>query len=131
MANSISRGEIFFVSLDPVRGHEMGGNKKRPVVVISINAIHQKTGIAAVVPGTTTAPKSQFPNVIEVLPDAHNNLTNVTYFQCHQIRAIDESRMSATPAGRLSGRDLSRLEAAVWRVLGWVPPTKPFVPPPP
>jgi mRNA interferase MazF len=33
---SIHRGEIYFVSLDPVKGREQAG--KRPVLVLSIDA---------------------------------------------------------------------------------------------
>src|ERR1035441_2294288 len=116
MANSIQRGGIFFVLLDPVVGSEMG-YKERPVVVLSINDIHRPTGIATVVPGTTTPPKSNFVNVVRVDPDESNNLARVTYFQCHQIRAIDQTRMTTPPVGWLAERDFREIEKATWRVL--------------
>jgi hypothetical protein len=45
MENRIARGERYFVYLDPAFGHELGGYKTRPVVVVSINDIHRKTGV--------------------------------------------------------------------------------------
>ena len=48
----IERGQVFFVDLDPVMGREIGGQKVRPVVVLSINDINSKPLVVTVVPGT-------------------------------------------------------------------------------
>ena len=118
MENMIQRGDIFFISLDPTRGREIGGNKERPVVVMSINDIHQKTRIVAVVPGTSS--KSLYRNVVQVNPDEENGLKLETYFQCHQIRAVDQGRMTARPIGRLSKADFGKVEMAVRHSLGLI-----------
>jgi mRNA interferase ChpB len=46
----MNRGEIWFVSLDPVAGHEQRGN--RPVLIISPSRFNQVTGAPVVVPIT-------------------------------------------------------------------------------
>ena len=114
--NLIERGEVFFIHLDPVFGRELGGYKERPVVVVSINDIHRNTRLITIVPGTTTA--IDRPNIVGVTPDAGNRLREPTYFQCHQIRAVDQGRMTRRAAGRLSRVDVQRIESAIRTTLG-------------
>jgi len=115
----IKRGHIYFVQLDPVVGKEMGGSKRRPVLVLSINDINQMPLVVTVVPGTKAAGKpSAFRNVATVLPTPTNGLSVDTNFQCHQIRAIDHSRFSPRPTGWLSAEDIARIEEAVKFSLG-------------
>ena len=116
--NTIRRGDVFFIFLDPSFGREIGGYKMRPVVVMSINDIHQKTRIVAVVPGTST--QSSHLNVVRVNPDGSNRLESETYFQCHQIRAVVQGRMTARPIGRLSEADFGKVEMAVRHSLGLI-----------
>jgi mRNA-degrading endonuclease toxin of MazEF toxin-antitoxin module len=114
--NRISQGEIYFVHLDPTFGREIGGYKVRPVLVVSINDIHQRTRIVAVVPGTTTV--SAFPNVVRIDRTESNRLPEATYFQCHQIRAVDQGRMTSGPIGRVSRADFERVQEALRLSLG-------------
>jgi mRNA interferase MazF len=117
----IERGEIYFVELDPVVGREIGGQKARPVVVLSINDINIKPLVVTVVPGTKAAEKvTTYRNVVLVVPSQGNGLALPTIFYCHQLRAIDHTRFPPRPAGRLSSSDLVRLEEAVKFCLGLV-----------
>src|SRR5687767_1766657 len=108
MENNIERGEVYFVHLDPAFGREIGGYKTRPVIVVSINDIHQQTRIVTVVPGTSTSSPPRA-NVIRVEPAAENGLREPTYFQCHQVRGIDQGRMTSRRIGRVSRADFNRL----------------------
>lgn len=47
---SIERGEIYFVDLNPVKGREQSG--KRPVLVLSINAINRLPLVVTIIVGT-------------------------------------------------------------------------------
>src|SRR6266700_2200708 len=114
--NAIQRGDVYFIFLDPSFGREIGGYKIRPVVVMSINDVHQQTRIVAVVPGTTT--HSAYPNVARIDPASGNGLKEPTYFQCHQIRAVDQGRMTSYRVGQLSVADFRKVEAAVRHSLG-------------
>jgi mRNA interferase MazF len=112
----IEPGQVYFVSLDPIAGREMGGNKRRPVVVLSINALNRKPLVVAVVPGTSTI--MRFRNMVEVLSSQTNGLSSPTYFACHQIRGIDHSRFVTPHVGWLSANDLARVEESVKFCLG-------------
>ena len=115
--NRIARGELYFVHLDPTFGREIGGYKRRPVVVVSIDSIHQNTRIVGVVPGTSTP--STRPNVVRIASDQINGLEErETFFHCQQIRAIDQGRMTSPPIGRLSQNDLRRIEDGLRYSLG-------------
>lgn len=114
--NRIARGEVYFVHLDPAFGREIGGYKTRPVVVVSIDSIHQNTRIVAIVPGTSTA--STQSNVVKIDPDGDNRLTGPTFFHCQHLRAIDQGRMTSRPVGRLSQRDIRRIEDGLRYTLG-------------
>jgi mRNA-degrading endonuclease toxin of MazEF toxin-antitoxin module len=48
---AILRGEIYFVDLNPVQGREQAG--RRPVLVISIDAIYRRPLVVTVVVGTS------------------------------------------------------------------------------
>ncbi len=111
MENSIERGDIFWVFLDPAFGREIGGYKNRPVLVISARDAHRNTRIVTIVPGTKTARLT--PRAVRVDPDPTNRLREVTFFQCDQIRAVDQGRMTERSSGRLARADLLRIETAI------------------
>jgi len=50
---TIQRGEIYFVNLNPIQGREQSG--KRPVLVLSIDAINKLPLVVTVVIGTKGA----------------------------------------------------------------------------
>ena len=118
MPNRILMGEIYFVLLDPTVGREMGGGYPRPVIVVSLKWVHQKTGVVMVVPGTGTA--APYRNVVQIDPTPANGLSKVTYFACHQSRAIDESRFISPAIGRASSLDLEKVQQTLWELLGWI-----------
>ena len=117
--NRIQRGEIYFVFLDPCFGKEIGGYKTRPVVVVSIDDIHQHTRLVTVVPGTSTNRSDEKSNLVLVRPDSNaNGLRELTVFLCHQVRTIDQGRMTSRPVGRLSPADILRVEKGLRFSLG-------------
>jgi len=113
----ILQGEIYFVELRPTRGKELD-LKRRPVVVVSINDINLKPLVVMIVPGKTHRPgKKVFWNEVRVEPSMTNGLTNVTLFECFQIRALDHSRFDQGPAGVLSFEDMSRIVDRIMRCI--------------
>jgi mRNA interferase MazF len=117
---AIYRGEIYFVSLDPVRGREMGGGKTRPVAVVSINDLNRKDLVVVVVPGTKQdgSKRSDYRNVIQVPRTPQNGLKFDTIFHCHQVRALDRNRFTTPAIGQLSTVHLQSLENAIRYSLG-------------
>jgi mRNA interferase MazF len=112
----IQRGDIYFVNLNPVQGREQAG--QRPVLVLSIDAINRLPLVITVVVGTKGAnvPRD-YPTNVRVAP-VDSGLPMETVFLCFQVRSLDAQRFPATPAGKLSGPALQRVEAAVRYCLG-------------
>ena len=65
----IKRGEIYLVNLNPIKGREQAG--RRPVLVISSDAINKQPLVVSVVVGTDAR---------KVLKDYP------TTYECHQLR---------------------------------------------
>ena len=113
---TIQRGEIYFVNLNPVKGREQAG--ARPVLVLSIDAINSLPLVVTVVVGTKGANISRdYPTNVRVSP-AESDLPVETVFLCFQIRSLDPTRFPETPAGRISGETLARIEKVVRYCLG-------------
>ena len=87
---TIKRGEIYFVNLNPVRGREQSG--KRPVLILSIDAINQLPLVVTVIVGTKGKNISRdYPTNIRV-STAESGIPLETVFLCFQIRSLDPAR---------------------------------------
>jgi mRNA interferase MazF len=86
----IKRGQIFFVSLDPVQGREQSG--RRPVLVVSDDIINSLPLVVTVVVGTDAANITRaYPtNVLVKAKDS--GLPKDTIFLCFQLRSLDTKR---------------------------------------
>jgi mRNA interferase MazF len=115
----IQRGQIYFVYLDPTFGHELGGSKTRPVVVLSINDVNDKPVAVTIVPGTSDkGQQGNFRNVVRVEPRPQNGLPTPTLFQCNQVRALDKGRFVGKLIGWLADDDMRRIEKSLKYTLG-------------
>ncbi len=82
------KGEIWIVSLEPVKGSEIG--KTRPALVISNNRNNTFSETATVLPITS--------NILKVYPfevflsNKETKLKNDSKIKCNQIRTIDKKR---------------------------------------
>lgn len=107
----VKRGEIYFVDLNPVKGREQAG--KRPVLVLSINAINQLPLVATVIVGTKGENISRdYPTNVRV-SSKESGLPLETIFLCFQIRSLDAARFTSTPAGKLTTEKMNEVEMAV------------------
>ena len=112
----VERGEVYLVDLNPVQGREQAG--RRPVLVLSVNAINRLPLVVTVVVGTKGENvRRDYLTNVRVSP-AESGLPMETVFLCFQLRSLDPSRFSGPPAGRVSGRVLERVETAVRHCLG-------------
>jgi mRNA interferase MazF len=113
---AVRRGEVFFVNFNPSIGREQAG--RRPAVVISSDSINDKRLVVLVVPGTSGSNiTADYPTNVRV-PAGEANLPNDTVFLTFQMRAVDHSRFTDPPVGRLSAATLRRLETAAAVSLG-------------
>ena len=113
----IRRGQIYFASLDPARGREQTG--RRPVLVVSDDAINNLPLVVAVVAGTDGRNvRRDYSSNVRVTAK-ETGLPVETVFLCFQIRSLDPNRFSGPPAGRISGETLKRAEDSVKYCLGF------------
>ena len=117
----IHRGEIYFVNLDPVKGREQRG--RRPVLVVSVDAINAQPLVVAAVVGTDANNVSRdYPVNVRVSAD-ETGLPRDTVFLCFQIRSLDPSRFqdftgAPGPVGRLNPERMQAVDEALRNVLG-------------
>lgn len=113
---AIERGEIYFVNLNPVEGHEQAG--QRPVLVLSIDAINRLPLVVTVVVGTKGANVTRdYPTNIRLKPE-ESGLDLESVFLGFQIRSLDPKRFPANPSGKVSGATLRKVEDVVRYCLG-------------
>src|SRR2546427_6914225 len=86
----ISRGEIYFITLSPTHGREQAG--RRPVLVVSADAINRQPLVVTVVVGTgaRNVPRD-YPTNVRVTA-RETGLPIDTVFLCFQIRSLDPPR---------------------------------------
>ena len=117
----VRRGEIYFVSLDPGLGREQRG--KRPVLVVSSDAINRVPLVVVVIAGTDASNVVQdYPTNIRVSA-AESGLPHDTVFLGFQIRALAPSRFLdretgvAVPAGHFPEHRIDELAAVLRKTL--------------
>lgn len=99
----ISRGQIYFVQLKPTKGREQAA--RRPVLVVSVDAINRQPLVVTVVVGTDArnVPRD-YPTNVRVTA-GETGLEIDTVFLCFQVRSLDPGRFvdRATGIPRLAG----------------------------
>lgn len=118
----ISRGQIYFVDLSPTRGREQTG--RRPVLVVSSDAINRQPLVVTVVVGTDAAniPRD-YPTNVRVSA-RESGLPKDTVFLCFQLRSLDPARFidpkagQPLPAGALPPARMAEIDEALRWVLG-------------
>ncbi len=92
----IRRGDVFFVDLSPVKGREQAG--RRPVLVVSADAINAQPLVVVVVVGTDArnVPRD-YPVNVRVAAD-RSGLPMDTVFLCFQVRSLDPGRFADGPS---------------------------------
>ena len=111
----IARGDIYFVDLHPTKGREQAG--RRPVLVVSSDAVNRQPLVVTVVVGTDAknVPRDYPVNVRATAADT--GLSHDTVFLCFQIRSLDPARFSSAPAGRLATPRMAEVAMAMRLVL--------------
>ena len=117
----LRRGEIHFVSLDPVVGREQRG--MRPVLVVSSDAINSVPLVVVVLAGTDASNISRDYETNLRVSARESGLARDTVFLGFQIRSLDPSRFLhpeagiAAPAGRLPEERMGELAEVLRNVL--------------
>jgi len=84
----ILRGEVYWASLDPTKGHEQSG--LRPVLVLSQDVFNDRSGVVIAVALTSQPQKAGFPLT---LPLSSSALPKKSWVKISQIRTLSQERL--------------------------------------
>ena len=85
-----SRGEVWIVNFNPVRGHEQAGY--RPGLVISVDIFnHGPAGLVAVIPITTK--EKGIPFHVAISPP-EGGISKKSFIKCEDIRSVSTERLA-------------------------------------
>jgi len=94
----IARGHVYFVELSPTVGREQAG--RRPVLVVSADAINRLPLVVTVVVGTSAKNMPRdYPTNVRVTA-RESGLPTDMVFLCFQVRSLDPSRFIDPKSGR-------------------------------
>jgi mRNA interferase MazF len=99
----ILRGEIYWVDLNPVRGHEQAGY--RPVVIISHDVFNQRSGTVIALAITSQPQRAGFPLTFEL---KSGDLPKQSWVKMSQVRTLSISRLK-NKIGHVDPEELERL----------------------
>ena len=110
----IKRGDLFWASLNPVRGSEQSG--RRPVLVIQNDIGNEIAPTVIVAPVTTKGFSKEFPTNVRI-PKGLAGLKSDSIILFSQIRTIDKSRLEKK-IGHLSENYITKVNMAIKISLG-------------
>ncbi|MBT9145709.1 MAG: Endoribonuclease MazF9 [candidate division WS2 bacterium] len=100
-----SRGEIWTVNLNPVKGHEQAGF--RPGLVISVDTFnHGPAGLVVIIPITTK--EKRIPFHVGVNP-SEAGVSKKSFIKCEDVRSVSTERLSKC-LGKVSPETLRAIE---------------------
>ncbi len=106
------RGDIYFVSLDPVVGSETG--KTRPAIVVQNDLANRSSPTVTVVPVTSQVGRV-YPFQVRI-PAGEGGLEHEGKAQCEQIRTVSRQRLKRQ-LGQLTQKRLEEIRVALDRHL--------------
>ncbi len=111
--SAITRGDVWTVDLEPVRGSEM--SKQRPCVVVSNDIANRYSPVVTVVAVTSRAPKKPYPFMVEIPASA--KMPKKSWVTCAHIRTVDKDRLSRLVA-QLDSPTIEKVNEALAEQLG-------------
>lgn len=107
-----SRGEVWIVELDPVRGHEQGG--RRPGLVVSVDSFNRgPAGLVVVLPFTSV--EKGLPLHVEVAPP-EGGLRQRSFVKPDDVRSVSTERLRRR-VGMVSPQTMKAVETSLQLLL--------------
>lgn len=108
-----SRGDLWLVNLNPIRGHEQAGT--RPALVVSVDELnHGPAELAIVVPLTTK--QKGIATHVRISP-AEGDQSRASFAKCEDLRSISTERL-LRKVGAVTPDAMAAVEYAIRAVLG-------------
>ncbi len=109
------RGEIYIANLNPPQGSEQSGT--RPVLIVQADLLNRVGNTIIIIPFTTNLRRATLPSSV-LIQRGEGGLTSDSVALCHQIRAVDKSRLQ-TRTGKISPTIMNLVEEKIRYTL-WV-----------
>jgi mRNA interferase MazF len=109
---AVGRGEIYWADLEPVRGHEQGG--QRPVLIISQDLFNDRSGTVIAMAITSQPQRAGFPFSYR-LPEG--TLPRDSWVKPSQVRTLSSERLGIR-AGKLGVADVDRIVGGLFELVG-------------
>lgn len=110
--NTLKRGMVIDVNLDPTKGSETG--KIRPCVIVTNNTYNARVPIIQVVPLTAwSVRKAGIITNVEIVPSTNNGLTKKSVADCLQTRPIDQRARLVEVRGELEDGIIEKIDNAL------------------
>jgi len=103
------RGQLYYVKLDPVVGHEQGG--RRPVLIIQNDIGNRFSPTVIIAALTTSLPKKRYPTEVRV-PAGAGGLPRESAIRLDQIRTVDKRRLEQY-VGQLNAMVMQQVDKAL------------------
>ena len=117
MSRKYLRGQIYYVNLDPVIGHEQAGH--RPVLIIQNDTGNRFAPTVIVAATSSSLPPKLYPTEVRVKAGM-GGLSRDSAIRLDQIRTIDKRRLDNC-VGKLDAGIMRRVDEAIKISLGLVP----------
>ena len=108
----VSRGEIRWADLNPVRGREQAG--ERPVLILSHDVFNDRSGTVIAVALTSQEPKAGYPLTLELTTA---NSPKRSWVKPSQIRTLSTERIGKR-LGRVSDEELASVLEGLFEIIG-------------
>jgi mRNA-degrading endonuclease toxin of MazEF toxin-antitoxin module len=92
------RWAVVLVGLDPVEGHEQGGERR--ALVVSYEPFH-RSGLMTVCPITAARAEARYPGEVAI-PSGEAGQTKPVLILCGRIRTVAQERIRGRPVGVVS-----------------------------
>lgn len=117
---NINRGDIWWVDLEPVKGHEY--EKKRPAIVINTNIVNSKSNfeLRIIVPIVGWKQKYEYETwMVKLTPSPRNGLDKISFADPYQIRCVSEERFDEKSGriGIIGKKQLTEIEDLLIAIL--------------
>ena len=115
MSQRLKRGMVIDVNLEPTKGSETG--KVRPCIIVTNDTYNKRVPVIQVVPITGwSEKKARIVTNVVLEPTEANGLSKKSIADCLQTRPIDHRHRLQRVRGRLSSKDVKKLDGAIKKV---------------
>lgn len=106
------QGDIWIADLEPVQGSEQGG--RRPILIISGNALHSAVPIAIIVPLSSKI--KNYPTAVSIRPSKTNGLSKDAEALPFQVRTVTTGRLKKR-IGNVTEEEMRKIIEGLFLVL--------------